>query len=102
VLCRKWKSRVKGRDWYDFARYISHFPKLNLKHLEMRMRDSGHFAGEAPLTQLRLLELLNENIDNLDVESAQNEVLPFLRDPRDLDIWWKEFFREACNRIITV
>ena len=102
VLCRKWKSRVKGRDWYDFAWYISHFPKLNLNHLEMRMRDSGHFAGEVPLTQLGLMELLNENIDNLDVESAQNEVLPFLRDHRELDIWSKEFFREACNRIIFV
>ena len=102
VLFRKWKSRVKGRDWYDFAWYVSHFPKLNLKHLEQRMRDSGHFSGDVPLSHLKLLELLNENIDNLNVESAQNEVLPFLRDPRELEIWSKEFFRAACNRIIIV
>ncbi len=102
VLFRKWKSRVKGRDWYDFAWYVSHFPKLNLKHLEQRMRDTGHFSGDVPLSHLKLLELLNEIIDNLNVESAQNEVLPFLRDPREIEIWSKEFFRAACNRIIIV
>ena len=42
VLCRKWKDRVKGRDWYDLVWYITHHPRLHLGHLEQRMRQSGH------------------------------------------------------------
>jgi len=100
LLCRKWKNRVKGRDWYDFAWYASYHPELNLKHLEQRMRDTGHYTGHASITRPELLEMLNENIDNLDITSAKNEVLPFLRDPRETEIWSKEFFRAAANRII--
>lgn len=102
VLCRKWKNRVKGRDWYDFAWYASYYPELNLQHLEQRMRDTGHFTGQASLTRLQLLDLLNESIENLDVVSARNEVMPFLRDPRETETWSKDFFRAACNRIIVV
>lgn len=102
VLCRKWKNRVKGRDWYDFAWYVSHYPNLNLYHLEQRMRDSGHYAGVEPLTKNRFLELFNTTVDSLDIDSAKNEVLPFLSDIRELEIWSKEFFKEAGNRIVFV
>ncbi len=102
VLCRKWKNRVKGRDWYDFAWYSSYYPKLKIQHLEQRMRDSGHYTDVVPLTQSRLIELLNEIISSLDIESARNEVAPFLRDPRELDIWSKDFFRAAYKRIVIV
>ena len=34
VLCRSWQNRVKGRDWYDFVWYISHYPQLSISHLE--------------------------------------------------------------------
>jgi len=42
VLCRRWKSRVKGRDWYDLVWYSAHHPQLHLGHLEQRMIQSGH------------------------------------------------------------
>ena len=38
VLYRDWKSRVKGRDFYDFVRYVSRDVPVNLVHLEARMR----------------------------------------------------------------
>jgi len=100
LLFRKWKNRVKGRDWYDFAWYISHHPILNLLHLENRMRDTGHYTAVKPLTRDHLLSLLNENIDSLDVDAARNEVLPFIKDARNLDIWSKDFFRSAAQKII--
>ena len=28
-----WKTRVKGRDWYDFEWYVRHRVPLNFKHL---------------------------------------------------------------------
>ncbi len=30
VLCRKWQSRIKGRDWYDLVWYAARHPHVNL------------------------------------------------------------------------
>ena len=37
-LFRKWKNRVKGRDWYDFVWYCAYHPHLHVSHLQERMR----------------------------------------------------------------
>jgi len=102
LLCRKWKNRVKGRDWYDFAWYISHYPQLNILHLETRMRDSGHYTVDTPLTRGILIDMVNAAIDNLDINAARNEVAPFIKDSRKLDIWSKDFFRSAATEIKVV
>ena len=51
VLCRRWGTRVKGRDWYDLAWYVGRDTPLNLAHLEARMRQSGHFSGDGALEE---------------------------------------------------
>jgi hypothetical protein len=33
LLCWKWPTRVKGRDWYDLVWYVGRHPQLRLKHL---------------------------------------------------------------------
>lgn len=99
LLCRKWITRVKGRDWYDFIWYISQYPKLNLHHLEQRMRQSGDYLEETPLTLEELHRRLHLNIDELDVDNARKEVSPFVKDVRSLDIWSKDFFLAAASRI---
>jgi len=48
LLFRRWKNRVKGRDWHDVAWFVSHYPELHLAHLEQRMRQIGYWVpGEA-------------------------------------------------------
>ena len=49
VLCRKWASRVKGRDYYDFVWFISQGIPCNLNHLKERMVQSGHFERSRKL-----------------------------------------------------
>lgn len=102
LLCRKWKNRVKGRDWYDFTWYISHYPQLKIKHLEERMRQSGHYTGSSPLTRDYLIDLICTNIDNLDIDAARKEVTAFINDTRTLDIWSKDFFKAAAQQIVVV
>ena len=43
--------------------------------------------------------LLAKTIGNLDVEHAQKEVLPFVRNPEALEVWSREFFLAAVRRI---
>ena len=33
LLFRNWKTRVKGRDWYDFEWYAKRGVNVNLEHL---------------------------------------------------------------------
>jgi len=99
VLCRRWKTRVKGRDWYDLVWYVANHPELNLSHLEQRMRQSGDWANESPLTTESFRTLLDNTIDSLDIDQARGEVEPFIKQPENLGIWSKDFFRDVASKV---
>lgn len=98
VLCRGWKQRVKGRDFYDFVWYVGRKVQPNLKHLDARMRQSGHWEGK-PIDGDTLKRLLRERFEAVDFHQAAEEVRVFLPDPRELDLWSPEFFIELAARI---
>jgi predicted nucleotidyltransferase component of viral defense system len=99
VLCRRWRNRSKGRDWYDLVWYAANYPKLNLPHLEQRMRQSGHWSKPIPLFAGHFKDLINEAIENLDVKQIRKEVELFVKEPDQLQIWSRKFFREVVERI---
>ncbi len=99
LLCRRWKNRVKGRDWYDLVWYVAQHPVLHLAHLERRMVQSGHWKPEEPLTRERFLALAKEAVQQVDVNGARKEVEPFIRDAHSLDVWSKPFFLSVLDRI---
>lgn len=100
LLCRRWKNRVKGRDWYDLVWYCARHPELHLPHLEQRMRQSGHWSSMESLSEKTFREILSDTIDKLDIEQARQEVLPFVRQPEALEVWSKEFFQDIVRRIV--
>lgn len=100
VLCRGWKSRAKGRDWYDLAWYAGHAQHLRLSHLEARMRQSGHWTESRPLDEPAWRSLMEARIAALDVAQARDEAARFVADPRALDVWSHDFFRAAVQRLI--
>src|SRR5690606_2289947 len=99
LLFRKWKHRVKGRDWFDFEWYVHNAVPLHLAHLEQRARQSGDWDGPtmAPADFQRLLQ---QRIDTLDVEQARADVRPFLRDARGLEIWSGRYFRDLAEKVV--
>lgn len=98
VLQRKWKNRVKGRDYYDFVWYVARDVPVRLKHLEQRLRQSGGWPG-GTLQPPDLLELLRKKFAELDVEAAKRDVSPFLRDPAAVELWSKDFFESLLPRL---
>jgi len=102
ILCRRWKNRVKGRDWYDFVWYAANHPELHLYHLEQRMRQTMDWQGDSPLTPAGFSRLLSEVIGRLDVEAAKRDVEPFVKDPEALSIWSRDFFLDVAPRIAFV
>jgi predicted nucleotidyltransferase component of viral defense system len=99
VLCRGWKTRVKGRDWYDLVWYVARGTPLDLPHLERRMRQSGHYSGDAALDEPGFRSLLARRIESLDVGAARSEVERFLVDPATVSVWSREFFLSIAERI---
>lgn len=99
LLFRKWKNRVKGRDWFDFEWYVRNAIPLHLAHLEQRARQSGDWDGPA-LGTADFQRLLQQRIESLDIEQARADVRPFLRDARELDIWSPRYFRELADKVV--
>ncbi|SPD72976.1 conserved hypothetical protein [uncultured Desulfobacterium sp.] len=102
ILCRRWKTRVKGRDWYDLVWYAARYPEFRISHLESRMRQTGDYRSEEPLTADKLQHLLMEAVDALDVEKARREAGPFTRDRHAMDVWSRDFFKHVIQQIIAI
>lgn len=98
LLFRQWQNRVKGRDWFDFEWYVRQGVELNLWHLAQRARQSGDL-GSDDLTPELFENWLTRRIEQLDIESAKNDVRRFISDARVLDIWSREYFMELVQRV---
>ncbi len=99
ILCRQWKSRIKGRDWYDLVWFAANHPGLHLAHLEQRMRQSGHYKDVEPLSAAVFHAMLANKIETLSVEQARREVEPFVQHPEALEVWSRDFFKDVARRI---
>ncbi len=98
VLFRKWKARVKGRDWYDLVWFVRKGIPLKLEHLFKRMQQSQNYDKEE-LSKEDFKNLFFDAVNSLNVEDAKRDILPFIKDSSELDIWSKEFFRELFFKI---
>lgn len=102
VLCRDYKNRVKGRDFFDYIWYLQRSSKINLLHLQKRMEQSGNWNSCEELTMERLKELLYTRFALVDFESARDDVERFLMasDRASLSVWNAEFFREVTEKYL--
>jgi len=98
ALFRKWKNRVKGRDWYDVAWYLSRHVPIDLTHLVERVKESSPEADVS--TPEKLLAAFDAKIDSIDFEGAKLDVEPYLRDKSELDIWSRDFFHQMVRKMM--
>jgi len=91
LLFRQWKNRVKGRDWYDFEWYVKEGVELNLDHFVERALQSDNLENDS-LSKADFLELVQKKIQQLDVNLARHDVMRFMKNPRQLEIWSQEYF----------
>ena len=93
VLLRQWKTRVKGRDWYDLEWFIKRGTPLNLEHLKERSVESGNWERKRDLNAGTFLKLLHEKIDKLDLKLAKDDIQRFIYNPDEVKIWSKDYFK---------
>jgi predicted nucleotidyltransferase component of viral defense system len=99
VLCRAWKNRVKGRDWYDLVWHVARDIPVHLDHLEKRMKQNGDLTPGVSLDVAYLQKMLMRKIEHTDFDLAADDVRNFVKDPSPLRLWSKEYFQEVCMRI---
>ena len=88
LVFRAWKTRIKGRDWYDFEWYVRNGVPLDWNHLQERIRESAGL--EMTPEQFRIA--LRERLATADISKVKVDVLPFLNNPHETDIWSNEYF----------
>ena len=92
VICRAWKSRVKGRDLYDYVFYLSQGTPVNLRHLSARLVDSGFDGAREDMMMEEIKDILHRRFESIDYTQARQDVLPFIKNPSAVEIWSKDFF----------
>lgn len=95
LVYRAWKNRVKGRDWYDFEWYVRHNIPLDFTHLSERALQ----FNQEELDKETFLQKLNERLATADINQVKADVLPFVRNPKELDIWSNEYFLQLTKMI---
>ncbi|MBK8623109.1 MAG: nucleotidyl transferase AbiEii/AbiGii toxin family protein [Saprospiraceae bacterium] len=98
-LFREWKTRVKGRDWYDLEWYVKRGTPLNLRHLQERAIQSNHLNKDIILNKELLNEIIIDKISKTDIKMALIDIERFIQNPSDLNIWSKQYFYDLANMI---
>lgn len=95
LVYRAWKNRVKGRDWYDFEWYVRHNIILDFTHLQKRTLQ----FNQERITKESFLEKLNNRLATADISQVKADVSPFVRNPKELDIWSNDYFLQLARMI---
>lgn len=98
LLFRKWKNRVKGRDWYDLEWYIKKGIPLNKEHFLQRAKDTGDWNKKS-ITEKQFLKLLHEKINSTSLNKVKEDVVHFVKNDNVLDIWSPDYFNDLAEKI---
>jgi predicted nucleotidyltransferase component of viral defense system len=98
LLFRKWKNRVKGRDWYDMEWYVRKGIPLNIGHFLERAHDTQDWT-QATISEEEIRELLREKIGSVSIDRVKEDVIRFVPDARVLDIWSTRYFLDLVEKL---
>ena len=97
LIFRKWRGRVKGRDWFDFEWYVRNNIKLNFNHFKERAAQSENDASMRNLSREDFIKLLKERLASIDINLVKEDIRPFLKDRTMMDIWSTEYFLQLAD-----
>ena len=95
LIFRNWKTRVKGRDWYDFEWYVRQNVPLDFAHLQIRTKElNGMDIDKETFTSM-----LKERMSSTDINMVKRDVFSFIQNPKEVDIWSNDYFLQLADRI---
>ncbi len=98
LLFRKWKNRVKGRDWYDMEWYIRKGVPLNINHFYNRAIETNDW-NETSISQGQILDLLKAKINAVSFNAVKDDVGRFIPNDEKLQIWSAKYFNDLIQQM---
>jgi len=77
VMNRSWRSRVKGRDFYDYIFYITLGTKYNFEYLKNKCASSLE-VDPKEITEERIKATLLERFESIDYKQVMADIAPFV------------------------
>ena len=102
ILFRERRLNIKGRDWYDLSWYLSKKVHYNFDYLCQKIKQTMKELKDHPkdlenISELNIKQAILSQIEKLDLVAAKKDVIRFLRNPSDLDIWSHKYFTELVS-----
>jgi hypothetical protein len=94
-------TRVNGREWFDFAWFVTNGVQLHLAHLIDRSHQSGHLRANE-FSEQYLHHRLKQRISSIDISHVRKEVYPFIEEQGALNNWSKEYFHKLAYKLIII
>lgn len=101
ILCRGWKTRVKGRDLYDYLFFMATDTRVNLELLKNKLLASNAIKSGDDFDINKLKELLINKFKVIDYNEAKEDISPFIKNINDLNLWSSELFISVTDKLMT-
>ena len=98
LLFRKWKNRVKGRDWYDLEWYIKKGVPLNLEHFLKRAQETGDWKDKN-INPKEIKDLLENKIKIVSFKNIKEDVARFIKNDKSIEIWSPKYFNDLVEKL---
>jgi predicted nucleotidyltransferase component of viral defense system len=98
LLFRKWKSRVKGRDWYDLEWYVKNGTPLDVSHFLERAKQSNDWT-EKYITNDQIITLLDAKINSVSFKNIKEDIVRFIPNDQGLKIWSPKYFADLIQHL---
>ena len=99
ILCRNWKSITKGRDLYDYVFFMGSDTGVNMELIRNKLVASNVISDSDKFDIEVLRELLINKFREIDYKKSREDVIPFIRNVSELDIWSEEFFVSITKKL---
>lgn len=98
VLTRNWRSREKGRDFYDYLFYIDNEVRINMEYLKNKLFYSLK-QDMSSLTIDELKQVLLERFNNIDYKTAKMDLIRFVDSEKIDEIIKPESFMQSISKL---
>ena len=100
ILCRNWQKRTKGRDLYDYVFFLANNININLELLKNKLIESNYINKNDEFNINILKNLLINKFKEINYKEAIEDVIPFIKDTKKLELWSSDFFIKITEQLI--
>ncbi len=100
ILCRNWQKRTKGRDLYDYVFFLANNINVNLELLKNKLIESKYINKNDEFNINILKSLLINKFKEINYNEAKEDVIPFIKDTKNLELWSSDFFIKITEQLI--